>query len=214
MCWRRAGRQAEFFDKFWIQATRYLVEGRSLEGRRRGYVRTDRDIYEVGQKITITARLQDASYNPLVAPKVDATLVVSGDSPETVPLIAVDNQPGVYEAGLIARKTGKHSVRINIPASEAEAGVIEADFTVVLPSVETNQVWLNTPLLKELATLSGGKYFDIDQLDELAAAVPDKTETAVIRSKPDPLWDVRGMLVALVGLLGCEWFLRKRFKLL
>ncbi|MDX1944382.1 MAG: vWA domain-containing protein [Pirellulaceae bacterium] len=212
--WRRAGRQAEFFDKFWIQATRYLVEARSLEGRRRGYVETDLDIYEVGQKVTITARLQDASYNPLVAPKVDATLVIAGQSPETLPLAAIDNQPGHFEGTLIARKTGKHSVRINIPASEAEGGVIEADFTVILPSVETNQVWLNSALLKEVAEASGGKYFSIDEVAQVAAAVPDKTEIAVFRSKPDPLWDVRGMLVALVGLLGCEWFLRKRFKLL
>ena len=65
--WRKAGRQAEFFDKFWIQAVRYLVEGRSLEGRRRGYVQTDRDRYEIGERITITARLQDAAFNPLVA---------------------------------------------------------------------------------------------------------------------------------------------------
>ena len=65
--WRRAGRQAEFFDKFWIQAVRYLVEGRSLEGRRRGYVQTDRDRYEIGDKVTITARLQDPTFSPLVA---------------------------------------------------------------------------------------------------------------------------------------------------
>ena len=92
--------------------------------------------------------------------------------------------------------------------------MIETAFNVDLPSVETNQVWLNKPLLMDLASLSGGKYFDVDQLDRLAAAVPDKSETVEVRSKPDPLWDVRGMLIALVGLLGCEWFLRKRYKLL
>jgi hypothetical protein len=212
--WRRAGRQAEFFDKFWIQATRYLVEGRSLEGRRRGYVQTDRDRYEIGEKITISARLQDPSFNPLSAPKVDATLAVAGQSPETVPLLPVANQPGAFEASLTARKTGVHTVRINIPAADAESGTVETPFTVELPSVETNQVWLDKPLLRDLAELSGGKYLDIDQVGQLAASIPDKTETAVVRSKPDPLWDVRGMLFALVGLLGCEWFLRKRFKLL
>jgi hypothetical protein len=44
--------------------------------------------------------------------------------------------------------------------------------------------------------------------------VPDKTETVEVRSKPDPLWDVRGMLIALVGLLCVEWLVRKRNKLL
>jgi hypothetical protein len=212
--WRRAGRQAEFFDKFWIQAVRYLVEGRSLEGRRRGYVQTERDRYEIGDKVTIAARLQDATFTPLTAPKVDAAVQIGSDSPETVPLLPVANQPGNYEASLTARKTGLHKVRISIPASESEGGVIETTYNVDLPSVETGQVWLNKPLLMDLANISGGKYFDVDQLDKLAAAVPDKSEVVEVRSKPDPLWDVRGMLFGLVGLLGCEWFLRKRFKLL
>jgi hypothetical protein len=212
--WRKAGRQAEFFDKFWIQAIRYLVEGRSLEGRRRGYVQTDRDRYEIGEKVTISARLQDVTYNPLIVPKVDASLQTPGDSPETVPLLPVANQPGAFEATLTARKTGVHTVRISLPASESDSGTIETPFSVELPSVETNQVWLNKPLLMDLASLSGGKYFEVSQLDQLAAAVPDKTETIEVRSKPDPLWDVRGMLIALVGLLCVEWLVRKRNKLL
>ena len=190
------------------------MEGRSLEGRRRGYLQTDRDRYEIGDRITVTARLQDAAYNPLVVPKVDAALAVAGESAETVPMLPIANQPGGYQATLTARRTGVHSVRIALPASEAEGGVIEAPFTVELPSVETNQVWLNKPLLMDLASLSGGKYFDVNQLDRIAAAVPDKTQTIEVRSQPQPIWDVRGMLVALVGLLCTEWLLRKRFKLL
>jgi hypothetical protein len=212
--WRRAGRQAEFFDKFWIQAVRYLVEGRSLEGRRRGYVQTDRDRYEIGDKVTITARLQDPTFSPLVAPKVDASIQIGSDTPETVPLLPVANQPGHFEASVTARKTGLVKVRLAVAASEAEGGVIATDYNVDLPSVETNQLWLNKPLLMDLASLSGGQYFDIDKLDGLVAAVPDKSETIEVRSKPDPLWDVRGMLIGLVALLGCEWFLRKRYKLL
>jgi hypothetical protein len=212
--WRKAGRQAEFFDKFWIQAIRFLVDGRSLEGHRRGDVQTDSDHYEIGERVTITARLQDATYNPLAVPKVDAVLQVAGEGQEAVPLLAISNQPGSYEGTVIARRTGVHTVRISLPASESESGTVETPFTVELPSVETNQVWLNRPLLAELASLSGGKYFDVSQLDQLAAAVPDKSETVEVRSQPRPLWDVRGMLVALVGLLCVEWLIRKRFKLL
>ncbi|HMC10270.1 MAG TPA: hypothetical protein VKH44_03230, partial [Pirellulaceae bacterium] len=212
--WRKAGRQAEFFDKFWIQAIRYLVEGRSLEGRRRGEVRTDKDRYEIGQRITITARLQDASFSPLVLPKVDATMQVVGLATESVPLLPMGNRPGAYEATLIARQIGVHRLHIALPSSETDSGQLEAGFSVELPSVETAQVWLNRPLLMELANQSGGRYFDVNQLDELAAAVPDRTETIETRSQPRPLWDVPGMLVALIGLLCSEWLLRKRFKLL
>jgi hypothetical protein len=212
--WRRAGRQAEFFDKFWIQSVRYLVEGRALEGRRRGYVQTDRDRYEVGEKINITARLQDPTYNPLDVPRVDATIHVGNDAPETVPLLPVANQKGAYQATVTARKTGINTVRINIPSGEAESSIVEMPFTVELPSVETSQIWLDKPLLRDLAELSGGKYFEVNQIKELAAAIPDKTTTTEVRDKPDPLWDVRGMLISLVVLLGTEWFMRKQFKLM
>ncbi len=212
--WRRAGRQAEFFDKFWIQSVRFLVEGRSLEGRRRGYVQTDRDRYEVGEKINITARLQDPTYNPLDVPRVDATVQVGSETPETVPLLPIANQKGAFQATLTARKTGINTVRINIPSGEAEGSLIEMPFTVELPSVETSQVWLDKPLLKDLAELSGGKYFDVSQLKELIAAIPDKSQVIEVRDKPDPLWDIRGMLFGLVALLGVEWFVRKQFKLM
>jgi hypothetical protein len=212
--WRKAGRQAEFFDKFWIQSIRYLLEGRSLEGRRRGSIQTDRDCYEVGQRITMTARLQDTAYEPLTAPKVDATVQVTGQSLETVPLLPVANQPGAFQATLMAKKTGIHQVRIALAGGGSDSGQIESSFDVELPTVETNQVWLNKPLLIDLANLSGGRYFDVEQLDQLADAVPDRKETIETRSQPRPLWDVRGMLAALVGLLCVEWLIRKRFRLL
>lgn len=213
--WRKAGRQAEFFDKFWIQIVRYLVEGRSLEGRRRGYLQTDRDRYEIGEKVTVTARLQDASYNPLSAAKIDATMQTGGDSPEPVVLLPAANRPGAFEAVVSARKTGLSTVRLSLPAGpDGEVPQLEAQFTVELPSVETSEVWLDKPLLVELASISGGRYFDVNQLGELAAAVPDKTQVVEVRSKPIPLWDVSGLLVVLVGLLGVEWFVRKRCKLL
>ncbi len=212
--WRKAGRQAEFFDKFWIQAVRYLVEGRSLEGRRRGYVQTERDRYDIGERVRITARLQDAAYNPLVAPRVEGTIQTGPDSIETVYLTPIPNQAGTFEASLIAKKTGLHQLRVRSAAAESEGGAIQTEFQVELPSVETNQVWLDKTLLTELASISGGKYFEIDQLADLPSAVPDKSETIEVRGKPDPLWDVRGMLLALVGLLAAEWTIRKRYKLL
>jgi hypothetical protein len=211
--WRKAGRQAEFFDKFWVQAVRYLVEGRSLEGRRRGTVSSENDQYEIGDKVVITARLLDASYNPLVQPRVEAT-IQTGDSVETVYLLPVPTQPGTYEGSLTAKKTGDAIVRVRSAVAESEGAAIETQFSVDVPRVEHEQTWLDKALLTDLASLSGGKYFDLDQVAGLAAAVPDKSETIEVRGKPDPLWDVRGMLVVLVGLLAAEWAIRKRYKLL
>jgi hypothetical protein len=213
--WRQAGRNAEFFDKFWIQTTRYLVEGRSLEGQRRGSLQADHDRYEIGDRVTITARLQDPTYQPLVVPQIEATLESAGNAPQTVILRPVANQIGQYEAILTARHTGVNTLRVAIPGSEGgEELRFNAPFTVELPKVETKQVWLNKPLLRDLAASSGGAYFEVDELDKLAAAIPDATETIEVPGKPIALWSTWLVMVFLVSVLGFEWAVRKAFKLL
>ena len=167
-----------------------------------------------GERITITARLQDASYNPLQAPKVDAILQTP-DGPEPLPMLPIANRPGVFESTLLAKKTGVQSVKLALPAGpDGDVPYLESQFTVELPSVETSEVWLDKPLLVDIATTSGGKYFELSELDELPASIPSKTQVIEIRSKPIPLWDVWPVMVAFVSLLSVEWFVRKRCKLL
>jgi len=227
--WRSVGRQAEFFDRFWIQATRYLVEGRSLKGRRRGYVQSERDRYEVGDKVTLIARLKDAAFQPLVLPAtdplnqeeigIDAVLEIGGEESIPVKLRPVESQPGDFEATLTARQTGVHTLRVTLPeATGAEEAKIDTSYTVELPRVETNQVWLNKPLLIELANASGGKYYDIDEFDKIADVVPDVSEVIDVPGRPELIWGLNRapflILGLLVGLLCFEWSVRKWFKLL
>ena len=116
--WRKAGRQAEFFDKFWIQAIRYLVEGRSLEGRRRGYVQTDRDRYEIGdqdRRSPPACRTRPTTRSSL--PKIDATLQVGGDRPKRCRCCPSPTSRARFEATLTAQKTGVHSCASTLPAS-------------------------------------------------------------------------------------------------
>ncbi|HEY2411183.1 MAG TPA: hypothetical protein VGI40_03015 [Pirellulaceae bacterium] len=212
--WRSAGEQAEFFDKFWIQAVRFLVEGRSLAGRRRGYVQTDRERYEVGQRVNISARVLDASFQSLELPKIEATVEQPLKPPETVSLMPVGDHSGRYEAAITAQTTGITTVRLLIPEAGTKSDELTTNFLVELPSLEASQTWLNRPLLTRLASESGGRYFEVNEIDQLAAAVPNRVEKVEERSPPRPIWDTPAMLVALVGLLSTEWLLRKRFSLL
>lgn len=227
--WRQMGREAEFFDQFWIKTVRYLADARSSKGRRYGSLETDKDRYEVGDKVAITARLRDATYEPLEAAQVEATLRTEDGAPVSVTLKPVMGQNGTYEGFTAARRTGVHTLSVEIPSSEGvKPTVDDKNFSVELPRVEMNQQWLNKPLLVDLARMTGGEYFELDQLDKLAAAVPDQTEKIVERGPPTSLWDLRLwnladwgaitirqlLLGLLVGLLSLEWALRKAFKLL
>jgi hypothetical protein len=193
---------------------RFLVEGRSLAGRRRGYVQTDRERYEVGQRVNISARVLDAAFQSLELPTIEATVEQPGKPPETVRLLPVSDSSGRYEAAITAQTTGITSIRLRLPEAGAKNEELMTTFLVELPSVEASQTWLNRPLLSRLASESGGRYFEVNELDQLPAAVPNRVEKVEERSPPRPLWDTPAMLVALVGLLSTEWLLRKRFSLL
>ena len=212
--WRQLGTNAEFFNRFWLQATRYLVEGRSMEGKRRGTIETERIRYELGDRIQISAALRDSTFKPLTDPEVTGTIDISGEAKSSIVLRAVPNQPGQYQTSMIANKTGRHIVSVNLKSQSAEAPKIESTFSVTLPLAETEKTWLDKPLLVEMANASGGKYFGLHELAELPAAIPNKQQTLVTQGKPIPLWDTGNMLVLLVVLLGTEWALRKRWKLL
>lgn len=210
--WRQAGRNAEFFNRFWLQTVRFLVEGRSVEGKRRGAIETDRNRYEVGDRIVAVARLLDPSFKPLEAPQVSG--VLESPSGEKLPIILrpTPDQPGRFEAIATARTTGRHLLRVEL--DDGGGARIETALSVVPPSLETARTWQDAELLKEIATASQGAYFTLATASDLAARIPDKRQTITVQGKPQPLWDTGIMLFLVAALLIAEWALRKRFKLL
>jgi len=69
--------------------------------------------------------------------------------------------------------------------------------------------------LQLLATQSaGGKYLDIDELEQMPSLIPRRTTSLILTGQPTVLWDRWWTLAVLVILLGVEWLVRKRSHLL
>jgi hypothetical protein len=212
--WRSVGYDAEFYKRFWVQTTRYLVEGRLLAGKRRGVIETARSHYEVGDRVRFTARLKELNFDPLEGDEVSAEVLVPGREPVAIAFRKVVNSPGQFQATLPVAAPGQYVTRIEMPGEGAEKLTIEKSITVTLPVKETQQVWLDKPRLREIARATGGEYFEIDQTAGLAAALPDRIRRLEVRSPPIAVWDTSRVLILVVVLLTLEWALRKRFKLL
>jgi len=211
--WRQAGKNAEFFNRFWLQTIRFLVEGRSVEGKRRGTIETDRSRYEVGDRIVVVARLMDPTFKPLDAAQVSAVMETPAGEKTPVVLRPTPDQPGRFEAIATARSTGRHLLRVEF--EDASAGAkIETALSVSPPSLETARTWQDAELLKEIAAASQGAYFTAATARDLVDRIPDKRQTITVQGKPQPLWDTGLMLFLIATLLIVEWALRKRFKLL
>ena len=78
---------------------------------------------------------------------------------------------------------------------------------------------LGSSVLVSAGCQSGGKYIELEQVNELPEALPRLVTRAEFNSPPEPLWDVNPYLRFLffmfpVVLLTSEWALRKWYKLL
>lgn len=218
--WRPIGVQAQYFDRFWIQVVRYLVETRSLQGSKRGFIDVEKTEFELGNRILFVGRVLDENFKPSEAPKHDLKIRSDDGRTQTVEMKLLPNQEGRYEGTFVAQRIGNYEAKLDLgPEAEGEELVDPISFRVVPPSVESGAYWLNEKLLTEIATLSGGQYLPLEQLNQLPANLPTLVEKAEFNSPPKPLWDanpyLRWFVFALpVLLLSIEWILRKWFKLL
>lgn len=216
--WRPLGLQAQYFDRFWIQVVRFLVETRSLQGSRRGFLDREKSEYELGDRVTLVARILDDQFQPSTQPTFDAVLTSDDGRTETVELKLLPQQKGRYEGTFEAKRLGGYEATIKL--GEAEENLIDSiAFRVVTPSAETNSYWLNKKLMSEIAQRSGGEYLALDELEKLPNLLPTKVTRAEFNSPPRPLWDASDFLrwsVFLIPavLLSIEWALRKYYKLL
>jgi len=217
--WRRGSETTEIFDRYWLQVTKYLVKGRAVAGRDRGWLLTERSTYDLGESVSVSAYLKDESDQPLEAQEVKVEVSVNGKPGRPLTLRRASNQPGRYVGQLTAQPLGDWRLRVADPGSGGDSGGSKlrwpsAEFEVVRPLAETADVTLNETQLAELAAASGGKVFRIDQLDELVAAIDPPRATVELRDTPRPIWDNRLTLLVLVGLLSIEWAVRKARQLL
>ena len=220
--WRRRplGLQAQFFDRFWIQVSRFLVENRSLQGSRRGFIDSDQTEYELGQRVLLVGRVLDNQFRPSTEPTIEAVVQDAEGRSQTVEMQLLPQQEGRYEGTFVAQRTGKFEATIDLGVPDTDEKLIDpVSFRVVAPSAEASSFWLNEKLLKDIAETSGGEYIELDRVSELPAALPRLVTRAEFNSPPEPIWDVNQYLrlaffLLPVLLLTCEWALRKWYKLL
>lgn len=211
--WRRF--DPALFDRFWVQLTRYLAEGKLLGGSKRGTILTERDRYAIGDSVAVSARLFNARYEPLILPEIKATLTVDEQRRDLV-LSAQPDRPGWYSGRFVPDRTGAYVIRITMPGAPTDAPLeIAREIRVARPNIEIVRPQMARADLIALAEGSyGGRYFEVDQVGELPDLIPDLHAEIPIRSRPTTLWDNGWTLALLIVLLSVEWGLRKWNRLL
>jgi len=210
--WRRLGEK--YFDRFWIQTLRYLVEGKLAGSRNRVMLLTDRDRFQPGEAVVVTVRLLDEKFQPLLQPGTDLSVSSAGKGPRTLTLEPMENRPGYYQGRFIADQPGTVQLSVSLAARSGEPLRATRDIAISPSDVELSNPVMRRAALVELAEQTGGKYYDIDAGRDLPREIEDRSQTMIVRERPRPLWDNAYVFAALVGLLTVEWIVRRAKNLL
>ena len=195
-------------ETFWRQILHSLVTGTPepvvLTAERPYYVDED--------EVLLQARVRDGSFEPVANASVE--LSVSGDAvvgeasaAESVVMQPVPGEPGVYEATVVADEAGLY--RFEAAASLGEEALGRADYSVRRSTgiSEHFQIQQNRPLLERLASLTGGRYFTLGELDDLPETI-QFSEAGIVERELLDLWNMPFVFLLLLLLKAGEWVLR------
>jgi hypothetical protein len=221
--WRTREVDEALFEEFYTKLIRWVAEGRLLRDSTRGLLLLDKERCYVGDRVTIRATLEDDQHRPLSLPEVQANLVTPKGLrvPLTLRRVTDADREGIYSEQFTAAQEGDYRVELASPGFAEELLVREVRSRI--PDSELRNSKRNDALLGELAERTGGTYFvgadsvvPTDEASPLANKLEPKDQTRIETGMPDKKFEERlmGWLIALiVGVLSCEWLIRRLNKL-
>ncbi len=170
--------------------------------------------YRPGDSADLRVRLRDGEGKPVTNTVVDAILYKDGTRVATIRLSADENAGGLFRGRTAALEPGNYEVGVESVAIADRDSRARTQFKVEPRETgELAQLNANEPLLKQVASVSGGQYLREEQLPQLLDLLAPMSQGRVIE-RDTVLWQSYWWFVPLIGLLTIEWIVRKRVGLL
>ena len=199
-----------YHERFWRNAIRWLALGRLKSGNRRVRLDSLRSTYSLEERVALEARVLDEDFRPSDAATQAVRLADPGGEGSDLSLSRVPGREGLYRATFEVARPGLYRAWIE----EAGERIAATEFEVALPSRENADPAPDPLGMRAVSTLTGGLSLPLGRALELEGSFPGGEERREpISSRLDDAWDHWWTLLAGVGLLACEWVLRKRLEL-
>jgi uncharacterized membrane protein len=199
----------EFHEKFWKQFIRWLVVG----AKEQLTLQTDRDVYARKDPVSITATVNGKDLKPLNNATVIVTVTDPLGNKQDLTLDQVLSQEGGYQVNYIPEEEGSYSVSVRVEGWDAAIKAPQTEFRVSEPLVEFNDAGLKEDVLRNMVKIAGGRYYSVNEVDQLPAEIARSLQTARARGidpERTPIWDTPVLFAVLLALAALEWALRRK----
>jgi len=161
----------------------------------------------LGRPVHLNVRLFDAAFKPLRDGRVTIEASWNKQKFYLDAGTAADSN-GVYHSSFIPPGEGRYTVTATGYRNNVLLGNDQLVFEVIPFEKELLETRQNIPLLREMASASGGRYVTVSGLDSLKEILNTTPQRIRVR-KTLNLWDSIYLLMAILGLIFLEWTLRK-----
>lgn len=200
--------------RFWRQMMMWLAKKDDTAGQA-VWVRLDARRYQRGSRVDFELGAFDEEHNPLATAQFD----IQVEQPDGKIIAIRSSQRSDKQVANFMKTALPGDYRITVAATNAGQllGTAEARFTIPDRDMELDQPAAEPTLLAALANLTanaGGQGLAPEDLPDLLEQLKSRTaEFEEEIEQEQTLWDTWPTLILLVGLLGSEWYLRKRWGL-
>jgi hypothetical protein len=193
------------YERFWISLLQWLLSGSQFLPGADVALASARRYYSSEQPMQFlisTRNLARAIYQP--------HLTIRGGTQAVEVEPRQRGESFVAEAGPFAPGTYRVTLRNNVgkPAELAQ------DVEVVSASVEKRELSADPGTMRKLAEISGGAVLTADDVAHMPAVVRRWEAARQIGHRQQSVWDRWWWMTGMLGLLGAEWWFRRREGLL
>lgn len=200
-------RTSNFFRELLGNAVRWLT---TTQDDRNVRVAPTQESFTTAEPVTFTGQVYDDQLQPVDDAKVNIEIRRGERTVETV-LHSVGN--GLYEGSAESFGEGDYTFTARATGDGISYGDDKGRFSVGQMNVEFLETKRNSEVLRQVASRSGGKYYDIADAggikEDIASAVSFESKELVHASEIE-LWNWQYLLGLIIILLAAEWFIRKR----
>jgi uncharacterized membrane protein len=191
---------------FWQQLLRWMIQ--DTPGQVAASVPNPM-IYDDG-RIQISADVRDKTYTPAPDAQVQAHVIGPNGFSAMVDMQPAPSSPGVFQADFTGDQPGSYVAEVTAQRAGQEIGSDTVAFQRLDGVAENFHTEQNRPLLEELASQTGGKYWKPEDLNKLPGEIPYSAAGITMRETKE-LWDMPIIFFLVILLRFSEWFLRRKW---
>lgn len=208
--WWMQGRPS-IHKRFWRQVVLWLAKrDQAQEGD--VWIRLDKRRLNPGERVEFRVGANGPSGEPVL--DADFELRATGPDGLNVPLRLVRQGEQTIGSFRETRTPGDYALELKATHRGEPLGEARARFLVSEQDLELDNPSADPATMHSIAAMTGGRALPPEELPALVEELLERTEELQsVQETKRTLWDTWPYFFCVVGLMGTEWFLRKRWGL-